>query len=332
MAHVFTLSVTAHRVPRWLSEGLSVLEEWTTGPTPGVNVEPPVLDAFMEDKFLPIARLDEGFLHPSYENQVQVSYAQAGLACLYMEQRFGFAKVQQFLLAFREDPTTAETVRKVLGVTPEDFDAGFNAFMRQRFAPYIADSKSWLEQLRASHAAVEEKNWSAARTAAQEAIRILPEYTGSNSGYEALAAAEEGAGNAGPAITALMNWRKAGGWDPAGLRKLGALLLAANRDKEATEVLTAVNWADPLALGGHGELGELLLASRDGAAARREYEVLLALAPLDTATAHFGLARAYRELGDTAKSRRHLLQALETAPNYRPAQKMLLEMTGEARP
>ena len=38
MAHVFTLEATDHRVPRWLSEGISVYEEWRTGPTPGVAV------------------------------------------------------------------------------------------------------------------------------------------------------------------------------------------------------------------------------------------------------------------------------------------------------
>ena len=32
IAHVFTLEATGHRLPRWFSEGLSVYEEWTTGP------------------------------------------------------------------------------------------------------------------------------------------------------------------------------------------------------------------------------------------------------------------------------------------------------------
>jgi cellulose synthase operon protein C len=332
LAHVFTLSATAHRVPRWLSEGLSVFEEWTTGPTPGVNMDPPVLDKFVEGKFLPIARLDEGFIRPSYENQVQVSYAQAGLAAFYMDQRWGFPKVVQFLRAFDGNTTTAEAVRSVLEVAPEDFDKGFDAFMRERFAGYIADPKQWIDRLRAANAAVEKQDWAAARAAAGEAIRMFPEYTGDANAYMALAAAEEGAGNPAAATAALANWRKAGGWDPAGLRKLGAMLLAAGRNSEAAPVLAAVNYADPLAPGGHAELGELLLASADNAAALREYEVLLALAPLDASTAHFGLARAYRGLGDTTKARRNLLQALETAPHLRPAQKMLLEMTGDPQP
>ena len=128
MAHVFTLSVTRNRVPRWLSEGLSVYEEWTTGPTPGVAVTPPVLDMFATGKLLPIAHLDEGFLRPSYENQVQVSYQQAGLACLFAEQRFGFAKVVEFLRAFNDDPTTAQAIRAVFKVEPEQFDKDFDAF------------------------------------------------------------------------------------------------------------------------------------------------------------------------------------------------------------
>jgi Tfp pilus assembly protein PilF len=60
--------------------------------------------------------------------------------------------------------------------------------------------------------------------------------------------------------------------------------------------------------------------------------VLLALQPLDTATANFGLARAYRQTGDAARARRALLESLDTAPNYRPAQKLLLEMTGDRPP
>ena len=82
MAHVFTLSVTDHRVPRWLSEGISVFEEWRTGPTPGIAVSPRALDVFRDGKFLPVATLDEGFIRPDYEDQVQVSYMQSGLtAC-----------------------------------------------------------------------------------------------------------------------------------------------------------------------------------------------------------------------------------------------------------
>ena len=167
-----------HRVPRWLSEGLSVLEEWTTGPTPGVSITPAVLDAFAEGKLLPIAQLDDGFMRPTYENQVQMSYQQAGLVCLFAEQRWGFPKLVEFLRAFNtEDMTTDAAVRNVFRVTPEEFDKAFQEFMKTRFKAYLADPKRWKDLMARAHRMLEARNWAAAREAAQAAIQMLPEIT-----------------------------------------------------------------------------------------------------------------------------------------------------------
>jgi tetratricopeptide (TPR) repeat protein len=333
MAHVYTLGATRHRVPRWLSEGLSVFEEWTTGPTPGVAIGPNVLDAFASDKFLPIAKLDDGFMRPTYEGQVQIAYMQAGLMCLFADGRWGFAKLAQFLRAFNDDSmSTTTAVRSAFGVTEEQFDKEFQGFMKQRFQAYLADPKRWANQIQRAHTMLEARNFAAARDAAQAAVMMLPEFTSEGSAYEVLAAAEEGLNNPNGAIAALTAWRKAGGWDPAGLRKLATMLLAAGREADATEVLAAVNYADPLTVEGHDQLGSLLLAQNKGPDALREYQVLLALQPLDTAAANYGLARAHRLTGDAAEARRRLLEALDTAPNYRPAQKLLLEMTGDRKP
>jgi tetratricopeptide (TPR) repeat protein len=261
-----------------------------------------------------------------------MAYMQAGLICLYADQRWGFAKLAQFLRAFNDDPTVTAALRGAFNIEPEQFDRDFNAFMKQRFAAYLADPKRWTSQMQRAHAMLDARNYPAAKEAAQAAIMMLPEFTAGGSAYEVLASAEEATGNSNAAISALVSWRKAGGWDPDGLRKLGTLLLAARRDAEATEVFAAVNYADPLAADGHDRLGQLLLAQSKGPPALREYQVLLALQPLDTAAANYGLARAYRMTGDAAEARRRLLESLDTAPNFRPAQKLLLEMTGDRKP
>ena len=59
--------------------------------------------------------------------------------------------------------------------------------------------------------------------------------------------------------------------------------------------------------------------------------VLLALSPLDTATANYGMARSLRQTGDNVQARRYLLESLDTAPNFRPAQKLLLEIKSVER-
>jgi hypothetical protein len=53
---------------------------------------------------------------------------------------------------------------------------------------------------------------------------------------------------------------------------------------------------------------------------------VLALGPSDVAAAHYHLARACRAARRLEEAREHVLAALEAAPGYRPAQKLLLEL------
>ena len=76
----------------------------------------------------------------------------------------------------------------------------------------------------------------------------------------------------------------------------------------------------------HTRLGDLLLAAKDSRRAIREFQSVLAVKPLDPAAAHYKMAQAYHQLNDREKTREHLLAALEAAPTYRPAQKLLLEI------
>jgi predicted Zn-dependent protease len=63
------------------------------------------------------------------------------------------------------------------------------------------------------------------------------------------------------------------------------------------------------------------------AKAIREMQAVVAENPLDKATAHYDLARAYLAGNQPDEAEFHLIDALEAAPGYRPAQKMLLELT-----
>jgi tetratricopeptide (TPR) repeat protein len=329
LAHVVTLSVTDHRVPRWLSEGLSVFEEWRTGPTPGVAVTPRALEAFVQGRFLPVAQLDEGFIRPAYEDQVQVSYQQAGLVCLYVEQRWGMPRLVALLRAHAGETGTAEAVPAALGVTPADFDAGFKAFMADRFADWLADPAAWRRSMTQAAQALQARDWDRATIAARDALARLPGHAQGDNAYLFLADARLGAGDAAGELDALLRWRDAGGWEPAGLRRLALRLEAAGRTPEALAARLAINLVDPLAAADHATLGEALLAAGKATEARREFEVLLALGPQDPAQAHYGLARAWQGLGDAAAARREVLRALDIAPLYRPAQRLLLELRGE---
>lgn len=329
MAHVFTLEVTDHHVPRWLSEGISVFEEWRTGPTPGVAVPPDAIAALDKKQFLPIAELDSGFIRPSYPNQVQVSYMQSGLVCLFIEQRWGFEQLGALLRQFDGKRSTAAAVEATFKIAPEAFDKEFDTFVRTRFANLLANMDEWQQQQQAARAAIQKERWADAVEPARRAVALYPENVGGDSAHLILARALDKLNRRPDAIVALEDYRRAGGWDPSALKELARWLDEAGRTEQATEVMVALNYVDPLNTELHAQLGERLLTAGRAEDALREFQALLGLKALDQAPAHYGMARALRELGDKAGSRRHLLDALATAPHYKPAQALLLQMIEE---
>src|SRR5690606_13719882 len=59
LAHTFTLGVSDNRVPRWVSEGLSVLEERRARAGWGARANVPFVQALSLDQLLPISRLND---------------------------------------------------------------------------------------------------------------------------------------------------------------------------------------------------------------------------------------------------------------------------------
>ena len=112
MSHVYTLTATGHRVPRWFTEGMAVHEETAVSPDWGDRLSPDVIVAIKEKKLLPIAELDRGFVHPTAPAQVIVSYFQAGRICDYINEKWGWDTLLAMLHDFGAGDDTATVVRK----------------------------------------------------------------------------------------------------------------------------------------------------------------------------------------------------------------------------
>lgn len=331
MAHVFTLGATDHKVPRWFSEGVSVFEEWNTGPIRGVSIPAYVFAAFKEGKLLPIAELDRGFVRPEYPQQVQVSYMQAGLVCEFIQEKFGFDKLAALLAQFKRDSNTATAVEKALGLEPKEFDTQFTVFLTARYGKLLANFDDWRKARAVSIAAVNKGNWREAVEAANQALGLLAEDVEGDSPYLALAQAYEKLEQKSEALRVLETYWKKGGHDPDALKSLAKRLYEQNRKADALSVLQSVNYVAPFDYALHGDLGDWLLEANRAEQALSEYQVAMALNPPDRAVGYYRLARAQQALQRGDEAKRNLLAALEIAPNYRPAQKMLLEISRAAR-
>ena len=328
LAHVFTLEATDHLVPRWYSEGISVFEEWRSGPNPGVRIPMSVYKAMKEDRFLPVAELDEGFMRPSYPNQVIVSYMQAGLVCDFIARFHGEHKLRELLEAFRDGLSTEQALRTVFGTDPAIFDAGFGGFVNAEFGDILDQLDDWAHAQAEISSKLGSGDWNDVIGLSEQLLEIMPHYTEPDSPWLALARARNELDQRDAALEALETFWRRGGYDPQALKRLAGWLDEAGRPDTAIEVLQSVNLVDPLDVELHGDLGDRLLAANRPAEALQEYEIAMALEPHDKATAWYRLASAQHALGNGDAAQANVLQALDIAPNFRPAQRLLLELAG----
>jgi tetratricopeptide (TPR) repeat protein len=329
LSHVYVLAATNSRVPRWFTEGMAVHEETAVSPEWGDRLTPEVLKAIHDKKLLPVSTLDRGFVRPSYPSQVIVSYFQAGRICDYINERWGYDKLLAMMHSFAARKTTPEVVQQQLGESPEQFDKDFLAWLNGKTSKEVAGFEDWRKRLRLIAEAEHGKNWDK-MIAEGTAIRdIYPDYVEAGSVYEFLSEAYNAKGDRAKAVSELERYTHAGGRNPATLKQLAAWEAEAGRKRDAAQVLARLNLIAPNDEDLHRKLGALLLETGDNKGAAWEWQAVVAMKPVDTAGANFELAKALQAAGKKDDARDAVLNALEAAPGYKPAQRLLLELDGK---
>ena len=331
MSHVFILTATNHRVPRWFTEGLAVHEETQASPEWGDRITPEILLAIREKKLLPVTELDRGFVRPEYPAQVIVSYYQAGQVCDYIQDRWGAQKLLEMVRSFAERETTSDVIRQDLSLPPEDFDRQFLEWLNNEVGKDAANFDQWRKGLRDMAELAKNHQYDEVHQKAEEVRRLYPDYVYDANVYRFLAEAYLAKEDKQAATTVLTEYQKFGGRDPATLKELASLEEALGNPQEAAATLDRINYIYPHDEQLHRHLGDLWFEQGNYSGAIREYTSAVAMQPADKASAEFNLARAYFAAGQTEKAEQNVLQALEAAPDYRPAQKLLLQLQASTK-
>ncbi|NWF85361.1 MAG: tetratricopeptide repeat protein [Bryobacteraceae bacterium] len=328
LSHVYALTMTNFRVPRWFTEGLSVHEETAADPEWGDRLTPDILDAIDKKKLLPVAQLDRGFLRPETPGQVVVSYFQAGRICDYIQQKYGWEKLMAMMKAFAEVTTTASVVQNVLGVKPEEFDKEFDSWLRKQHETPLKNFAEWKTRMKAIHAEALPGGEPQLRKELVRLLEMYPEYVEGGNAYEQLAALEKKAGDKDAEREWLAKYMKQGGRNPDSLKRLAALEDERGEKAAAESVLRRVLGIYPMKDEGlHRKLASLRMDLKKYEGAVEEWGAVLATGTTDVAGAHYERARAYQALGRAEDAKIEVLSALEAAPGYRAAQKLLLELS-----
>jgi len=328
LSHVYVLSATKHRVPRWFTEGMAVHEETAAAPDWGDRLDPHAIGAIKNKKLLPIATLDRGFVRPEYPQQVIVSYFQAGKICDYIAEKWGDQKLLDMMNAFAQKKETVDVVETQLGMKPEEFDKLFLAWLDKQTSKTVQGFDKWREHLKNIAANFKAKKLDEVIKEGAEIRDVYPDYVEAGSVYEFLADAYLEKKDNASAIRELSLYSKVGGRSPVVVKKLAKLLEEAGRNQEAAAALQRLNYIYPVndeEL--HRDLGKLYFDQAKIEGAVREFSAVVAMKPQDPATAYYQLARSLNAAKRVEEARDNLVLSLEAAPGYKPAQKLLLELT-----
>jgi tetratricopeptide (TPR) repeat protein len=327
MSHAFILQATDSRVPRWFTEGLAVYEETSAAPDWGDRLDPEAIHAIQHKLLLPVAELDRGFIRPSYPSQVIVSYFQGGRICTFIAEKWGYSKLLDMVHAFAKLESTPDTFKDVLGISTTDFDQQFLAWLDAQTKTTVTHFDEWREKLKSMVADDRAKKYDDVIKTGSAIRDWYPDYVEVGSVYELLADAYTAKGDKEAARKELEKYNQVGGRDPKLIERLATLQEEAGQPAEAAATLNRLNYIYPEDQELHKRLGNLLLAQKNVPDAIREYQAVIALKPLDQAGAHYQLANAYHLANRTNEARDEVLLALEAAPGFKPAQKLLLEIS-----
>ena len=345
LAHVITLQLSNQRVPRWLTEGISVYEEGRARPEWGRDMEIPFARALDKGEVLKLRDLNAGFTRP---DTIALAYFEASLLVAHIAGKHGDAGLVRLLRAYGDGLDDPAALSKALNETIDSLQTSFSRVIDERFTPIAVALRepagfvpggdaeamraaasehpgSYPVQLAYGRALIAGQKPAEAIAPLERAASLVPMATGVEGARFQLAEAAEATGDRARAIAELEALLAHDHTDVEVPRKLLTLAEAARDERRLALASERVAMLDPFDAAPHRVLGRLALDRKDADGAVREFRAALAAGPVDRAGAHCDLGESYFLAGKPGEAKREALLALEIAPTFERAQDLLLK-------
>jgi tetratricopeptide (TPR) repeat protein len=206
-------------------------------------------------------------------------------------------------------------LRTLLPGTADIARAAWDKAHPTNFYVMLDQAQNWLE----------EKNWTEAKSVLQKLVEKYPGYTGPDSTYRMLATVHRALGETNEERRVLS--RLAERDDASSDAYLHLMELAADARDWPDLLLNARRYlaVNPLVPAPYRFLAQASEAQNQPKSAIEAYRALLALDPANPAEVNFKLGEQLHRTGDPS-AKRYVLQALEEAPRYRDALRLLLAL------
>jgi len=346
LAHVYTLQLSKQRVPRWLTEGISVYEEKLGSPGWGREGELMFAAAYGKGEHMSLKELNAAFQNPE---KISLAYYEASLLAEHIVDTYGMKALRKLLTTYGEGVEGEAALRAGLGVDIDRLQADFDKLLDAKYGSVVKamtppkelePGKGNPEAVAAAfpgsfqaQVALGEFLWKAGRIddaykALERAAQLVPMATGPKSPHAMMAQIAIAQKDRARAIKELQALLEHAHTDLDSARLLAKELEQTGGNVSAPLMIAYERVAalDPFDSANHSALGRLKMQSGDAPAAARSFRAAIAAGALDSAAANADLAEAYLATGDKVLAKRAALAAIEVAPGYQRAQDLLLKL------
>lgn len=346
--HAVTLEKTKNRMPRWLSEGISVYEERSRDPSWGQSMTPLYREMLLDQDLTPVSKLSGSFLRPKSPLHLQFAYYQSSLVVEFLVDKYGSDAINALLVELGNGLSINDAIGQTMRPI-ETIDEQFRQFARQRADAFGKDadwsrsdadtelpasasaakdqSSSPWALIEEANALIGEKDWNAARRPLERLLELGIVYSERDGPLEQLATVYRELKDNQQERTTL---EIIDAHSSDSLGTLSRLIEFARADDDWESMLQyAGKWiaVQPLLPTGHQAMAEAADRLGRNAQAAKALLALQKLDPVDPAGLDLRLAQAQWKLGQADLAKRSVLRALEIAPRYRQAHRLLLEIT-----
>ncbi len=342
--HVVTLHKTRNRMPRWLSEGISVYEERQANPAWGERMNLAYREMILDGKLTPLGELSGAFLAPKTSQDLLFAYYESSLVVEFLTREHGLETLKAILQDLGDGQEINRAITAHTVPLPE-LEKRFTAFARAQavaLAPEadlekppkdddaawnLAHPNNYYLQLRKARTFMDDKNWTQASPLLHSLAATYAGERRADNPLWLLATTQRNLNDTNAELASLKKLAERES-DFVDLYLRLIELSVAGKDWAAAaqyaNLLLAVN---PLLAAPYAALSQAGETLGDHEQAIAAYSRLLLLEPSDPAQVHYQLARLLHARGNAeAEAKRHVLQALEEAPRFREAQRLLLQI------
>ena len=347
--HVVTLEKTQNRMPRWLSEGISVYEERQRDSSWGEKITPLYREMLLDEELTPVSELSDAFLSPPSPIHLQFAYFQSSLVVKFLVEQYGIDSVIGILDALADGLPISPALEKSVGSLPK-LDAEFRNYART-IANDFGSKAVWSRDVIPETPTIEDfeeilqetpNHYWALRSLAEsyiqqgmfgkaqphlERLEQLQCFTGETGDpLFLLAQTRRELNDLSGERAALEAYAKLNSNSLVTIKRLIEIASEQqewNRVIELADQFLAVN---PLIEEGHLAMVQAAENENRPLKAIQSLRSISRMSPIDPALIHFQLAKAHHTLGHHQEAKRHVMLALADAPRYREAHLLLLEI------